>query len=656
MMQIKELFIYGKNGALRRLPFSLGKVNIIPGKSKTGKSAVGAIIDYCLGGTSCNIADGVVRDNSDWYALLLQFTQDQVFVARKNPPRTQQSTGFFYVQIGKEIEIPLTADFESNHNVASLEEFLSRHIGISENLHIPPDGQSRQELVANIRHALFYCFQNQDEVASPQNLFHRQQESFLDLTIKDTLPYFLGVVNEDSLALEQEKIRLKREIAIEGRRLNELISLQGSGIVRAVSLISEAKEVGLLDPDFYIDFDKFDEVKSVLETFCSLRLDDDLVAITGTDRLTILQLQLEQLESDLEELNIDIIAAKNFAGAGNGYENAARSQAMRLSSIGLFEHLDFDSHHCPFCSGELGDKAIPSIASLKMAVSNLDAEINTIERERPRILEYLNQLENKRMSLRDEIRATKAEIDGIYQQNEDAHKMRDLMTRRAHVIGRISLWLDSMKVSNEMSGKKALIDRLQRQLDKIEVLLNRDDMHQRMLSALNRISVDMSRWAKLLELEHGDNPYRLDMTKVTVMVDRPERPIPLRQLGSGSNWVGVHLITYMAMQKFFIEAKRPVPQFVFIDQPSQVYFPSETEEHGREDWDRIRQLYGFLFDRVEELHGELQLIIVDHASLDDDKFSNAITEDWLGDGKLIPADWYETTGERVVLVEQNFDE
>lgn len=66
-MQVLELVLYGYNQKVRHLPFKLGQVNIITGRSKSGKSAVGDIIDYCLGGNSCNIADGVVRENVAWY-------------------------------------------------------------------------------------------------------------------------------------------------------------------------------------------------------------------------------------------------------------------------------------------------------------------------------------------------------------------------------------------------------------------------------------------------------------------------------------------------------------------------------------------------------------------------------------------------------------
>ncbi len=99
-MQICEIVLYGYNGKVRHLPFSLGKVNIITGRSKSGKSVVGDIIDYCLGGESCNIADGVVRDNVAWYGLLLQFDKERVFVARKNPDKGQQTKENVTMEVG----------------------------------------------------------------------------------------------------------------------------------------------------------------------------------------------------------------------------------------------------------------------------------------------------------------------------------------------------------------------------------------------------------------------------------------------------------------------------------------------------------------------------------------------------------------------------
>lgn len=218
-MQIRELVLYGYNGEVRHLPFALGQVNIITGRSKSGKSVVGDIIDYCLGGDSCNIADGVVRDNVAWYGLLLQFEHERVFVARKNPDKGQQTTGVCYIDIGEKIEAPDNCDFSSNTNVSGIEESLTRRIGISENLNTPPEGQSRLPLAANIRHALYYCFQGQDEIAAKNFLFHHQSDDFITQAIKDTIPYFLGAISEEALALENERSILKRKLTLEKRKL-----------------------------------------------------------------------------------------------------------------------------------------------------------------------------------------------------------------------------------------------------------------------------------------------------------------------------------------------------------------------------------------------------------------------------------------------------
>ncbi|RHF90032.1 DUF3732 domain-containing protein [Roseburia sp. AM23-20] len=637
-MQIRELVIYGYNGKVRHLPFELGKVNIITGKSKSGKSVVGDIIDYCLGGESCNIADGVVRDNVAWYGLLLQFEHERVFVARKNPDKGQQTTGFCYIEVGEKIEVPKVCDFVSNTNVSGIEEELTKRIGISENLYTPPEGQSRLPLAANIRHALYYCFQGQDEIAAKNFLFHHQSDDFITQAIKDTSAYFLGAISEEALAMENERSILKRRLILEKRKLEENRNLMGGGSDRAISLIAEARQVGLLDEKVQIDYQNYQEMFSILQATMNWT-PNNVVHSDGMDRLTFLQSRLQEMRDEFSEIGINIDNAKKFIGETTGYFSEAQHQKMRLESIGLFEQLDFNPDKCPLCSGVL-EQPLPSVEMIKASIVNLDKSIANVTREQPKLRLYIDNLEQERENKREEIRLLEAEIDGIYQQEEERIRLRDINARRGKVVGRISLWVESVKNDTESEKQEQIVKKIEKCIEEIDNILDRESVEERKQSALSRIQEDMTKWAKELQLEHCDNPYRLDMNKVTVVVDKPERPVPLKQLGSGSNWVGVHLISYFALQHFFINANRPVPRFLFLDQPSQVYFPSEMDEK-QIDWNEVDKMYQFIINRTNEAKGKLQVIIVDHADLKDDFFRKFVCEDWWSsDDNLVPRDWY----------------
>lgn len=638
-MQIREIVLYGYNGKVRHLPFLLGKVNIITGKSKSGKSVVGDIIDYCLGGDSCNIADGVVRDNVAWYGLLLQFDKERVFVARKNPDKGQQTTSFCYIEVGEKIEVPEKNDFTSNANVAGIEEILTRRIGISENLNIPPEEQSRLPLAANIRHALYYCFQGQDEIAAKNFLFHHQSEDYITQAIKDTIPYFLGAISEEALALENERSILKRKLTLAKRRLEENRSLMGGGSERAIALIGEARRVGLIDMSVQVDYQDYQMMYSILQEAMHWK-PREISSNRGMDRLIFLQNRLQDMHSELDEIEISIDNAKRFIGETRGYSSEAQHQKLRLESIGLFEQIDFNPGKCPLCSGTL-EQSLPSVEMIRASIISLDKSIENVTREQPKLRNFISDLEKEREKKREEIRALEMEIDGLYREEDEKERLRDINARIGKVIGRISLWIESVENDMESDALEQSVKKIKDRIEEIDGILDRDSVEERKQSALSHIQGNMTTWAKELHLEHCDNPYRLDLNKVTVMVDKFERPVPLKQLGSGSNWVGVHLITYFALQHFFINAKRPVPRFLFLDQPSQVYFPSELDEKEI-DWNEVNKMYRFIIERTKEADGKLQVIVVDHANLKEGEFKNYIRENWWPiNQNLVPNDWYE---------------
>lgn len=61
--------------------FGLG-VNIITGKSSTGKSAILEIFDYCMGSSENNIPHGKITQHGTWFFTILSLNLKYLVVAR----------------------------------------------------------------------------------------------------------------------------------------------------------------------------------------------------------------------------------------------------------------------------------------------------------------------------------------------------------------------------------------------------------------------------------------------------------------------------------------------------------------------------------------------------------------------------------------------
>ena len=106
-----------------------------------------------------------------------------------------------------------------------------------------------------------------------------------------------------------------------------------------------------------------------------------------------------------------------------------------------------------------------------------------------------------------------------------------------------------------------------------------------------------------------------------------------------------HLIGHLVFHRWFTKRNRPVPHFLFLDQPSQVYFPPEPAEDRSvddlEDVDRfeLRRMFRMVFDAVKDITPGFQVIITEHADINENWYQDAVRERWRGGLKLVPEDW-----------------
>ncbi len=86
-------------------------------------------------------------------------------------------------------------------------------------------------------------------------------------------------------------------------------------------------------------------------------------------------------------------------------------------------------------------------------------------------------------------------------------------------------------------------------------------------------------------------------------------------------------------------------RFLFLDQPSQVYFPAEKDVDGsmslvsEDDRLAVSRMFRLVFDAVKEVAPGLQVLITEHADINDAWYQAAVVERWRGGLKLVPEDW-----------------
>ena len=619
-------------------------MNVITGASKTGKSALIDIVDYCFGSGECRVPEGPIRRAVSWFGLRIQLGEGQAFIARRCPDPRAASSEDCFVEVGEVVELPEGKVLRQTTNTKGLLALLAGWSGIRENIHEPPPGQTRLALSANIRHALALCFQPQDEIIRRQQLFHGAGDNFFAQALKDTLPYFLGAVDDDYISKREGLRRLREQLRSCERRLAEIAALRGEGVSKADGLLAQARDVGLTD----VVPQSWEATVAALRTVASTPLANvDIVLPDGTE-FSRLSDQRARLLEEQRRIRDEIASARAFEQDEKGFSREATEQRARLKTIGIFEG-STPGHSCPLCSQELQSaNRAPAVDEVKATLSSLSSRLDSVTRVAPQIEKAIAELEKKLQGLQQALAKNRAEMEAVRTANDNLSQMRDEAARRAHILGRLSLYLESMP---DLPDTKALLQQaetLRAQYSVLENELSDDRVRELIESVASILGQRMTLWARELDLEHSKFPLRLDLKKLTIVADTADGPVPMDRMGSGENWVGYHLIAHLALHQWFVQRARPVPRFLFLDQPSQVYFPPEKDVDGsmalvsENDRLAVSRMFQLVFKAVAEVSPGLQVIITEHADINEKWYQRAIVERWRGGLKLVPDDWPRT--------------
>ena len=328
-MKIKSIHIYSHDGRRRDLRFKVDGLNVITGRSSTGKSALSEIIEYCMGRSSFNVPEGIIRDKVSWFAVIYEFEKEQVLIAKPTPPGGGASCSTAMLRRGPRLQVPEFKDLAVNTDDDSIVELLSRLLGIPENRTEVALEHSRDSFNANVKHTFYYLFQKQGLVANKDQLFYRQNEQFQPQAIRDTLPILLGVSSLDRYEMESKLRVAQRDLRISNKKLEQARDAVDTSHEQAIGLSSEAKTVGVIGnaDETPIAGGIIEVLRSVLSWKPGSVPDDD------GGRVSRLEDELAQLRQDRRDTQTRIDSARQFAKRARGYESEAAEQIDRLASI-----------------------------------------------------------------------------------------------------------------------------------------------------------------------------------------------------------------------------------------------------------------------------------------------------------------------------------
>ncbi|MHB9839718.1 DUF3732 domain-containing protein [Paraburkholderia terrae] len=631
---ISQLILWPENpeNGVQTLTFVDDKVNIIHGRSRTGKSSVIAIIDYCLGASRCTIPVGQIRDKTAWFGLKVRIRDTWVLVARRTPER---ATGVKECHMSRltPCDAPIPDALTGTHTLAQFKDAFNKIARITNiSLVADEDEGVNSENPTSYRDLASFNLLPQHIVANPNVLFYKSDSYKHKEKLKRVFPYALGIVDADYLAATRERNRLQKQL--DGLQKEELSRHRAYASWEAdVRVIwEEAVKLGLIDAAGGESLEvRIGALKELNEGYLRGDLVEHLKAPQygyANEQLRLATLEEDAAQRQLDDLARELQDYERLSGRAKELAKAVDTEQAQVVSLDWLQRSLVHDSACVVCGSK--------------------TEHNHF---------VLDNLANK---LNDAARLSSALSEGPIVDRQLEHLKRDLSEAEARLhtarLRRIELKPDDFSPLGSVGRIFVLLGRLQSLLMALATLQGRGDLPQRIRELERRIALvdgfiaaagreerEKSVGRELAKLIEGyatnlkleeKGKIALDQGELTLSFTRAvtNRKDYLWEIGSGANWMAYHLATFLALHEFFTRPERingPVFSFLAIDQPSQVYFPSTfsgtnlldqyreqaTELRGQRDIDieQTRLIFVALARGIQRSEFKYQTIVVEHA-------------------------------------------
>lgn len=656
-LQIREIVLWPRNPDFepRRLQFQLGKVNVISGASRTGKSAVIPIIDYCLGAGTCSIPVKTIRKYCEWFGVVVATAQGDKLLARREPGAQRSTDDMYLLEAERITDIPRR--IAKNINADAVKRMLDELAGLSKLDFSGGDESTGFDGRPSFRDLAAFTFQPQNVVANPDVLFFKANTYEHREKLRKIFPYVLGAVTPALMAKQFELGRTRQELRRKERELRDAQEVSARWLADLNAKFSEAQELGLATKP-----EKELSRGHMIERLEEIVARTDLTLSVSSSTISEALRELTDLEGEERVVSRELTTLRHRLGEMNRmsvgvdqYQAALSLQQGRLQlSSWLVSHTK-DESDCPMC-GSHTDSAKRKLTVLSERLQEIEAEAG-VDKELPAAFDReLQRVTAEVEQVTERLRSVQIRKRALSGRSDEARQRQFAAQRAERFVGNLESALDLHRRLGSDSELDDEVKRLRELVQRLEADLREQDVEAHKRRALHTISNNAGRLLPYLDVESPNDPISLEINDLTIKVRGQERDDYLSEIGSGSNWLSYHLAVLLSLHQFFLSHRRgPVPAFLVLDQPSQVYFPkrivapSDDEEYEAieepqlrdEDVDAVRQAFEVMGRVTQDAKGGLQLIVLDHASHDvwGDIDGVVALPEWRNGIKLVPMTW-----------------
>lgn len=567
--------VIDKHNRVHAVSFRKG-VNVITGRSSTGKSALIEIFDYCFGSSDYTIPVGVITECAKLYFTVINISDSALIVGRS----PKSSKAFLKEELNienvRDADM-LSIDYFEKEFFIPLRDFLKelkRHFGLNVT-DVETDLSARgwrgsKTPTPSARSFTSYMLQHQNLVANKHAIFYRfDQKEKRDQAI-DHLKIFLGFVDQEYFAKSQELNTLQQKL----RMIERAMPRRTEVIEAAKKKLSDARREYEAISGKALSFDINRAITSPKATLKELR-SSKVEVLTESDahvrlmreaederRKLIARLRIKQQEMSAIESSIEF--SKQYTKQGS--ETVVPESAELYASV------------CPFCMSQYDD--------VEQQANELTEAINWLNSELSRSSYRLDSYEEEKAKIQADINLLKSELErnsqhikAIEQQVKDIENVRNQYELSVEVKIRVESILS--EVANLKDGQPDQeVDNLRGKIKELRThLASNYNINQKLSIAETRIQELLKMYGERFDFEKSYTPIQLRFSLQNFDLwheTKDGKQVYLRSMGSGANWLSCHLALFLALHRYFCELgpRCKIPSVLFFDQPSQVYFPS----------------------------------------------------------------------------------